>query len=123
MAERSPPPPGTPDAAAGLSLRQAQAAVDAWISRFEDGYWPPLANLARLVEEVGELARELNHRHGSKPRKPDEPATDLALELADILFVLIALANEQGIDLEEAFGRVLEKVRVRDAERWTKKQG
>lgn len=111
-------PPARPRA---LTIPDAQAAVDAWISRFEEGYWPPLANLARLIEEVGELARELNHRHGSKPRKADEPATDLGLELADILFVLIALANEQGIDLEESFGRVLEKYRVRDADRWTPK--
>ena len=103
-----------------LSLRDAQAAVDAWISQFEEGYWPPLANLARLVEEVGELARELNHRHGTKPRKPDEPAGDLALEMGDILFVLIALANEQGIDLEDSLGKVLEKYRVRDSERWRK---
>jgi NTP pyrophosphatase (non-canonical NTP hydrolase) len=110
-----------PERAGGLTLGEAQAAVDAWISGFEEGYWPPLANLARLVEEVGELARELNHRYGSKPKKAGEPDADLALELADILFVLIALANEQGIDLEEAFERVLEKYRVRDAGRWTEK--
>jgi NTP pyrophosphatase (non-canonical NTP hydrolase) len=105
----------------GMSIREAQAAVDEWISRFEEGYWPPLANLARLVEEVGELARELNHRYGSKPKRPDEQDTDLALEMADILFVLIALANEQGIDLDRAFQGVLEKYRVRDATRWTEK--
>lgn len=102
-----------------LTIRDAQAAVDAWISRFEEGYWPPLANLARLVEEVGELARELNHRHGSKPKKPGEPEGDLGLELADILFVLIALANEQGVDLSGAFRDVLRKYDSRDAQRWT----
>lgn len=102
-----------------LTLTAAQTAVDGWIGQFEEGYWPPLANLARLVEEVGELARELNHRHGSKPKKPDEPAADLALELGDILFVLLALANEQGIDLDDALRRTLEKYRVRDADRWT----
>jgi NTP pyrophosphatase (non-canonical NTP hydrolase) len=107
--------------AGGLTLAEAQAAVDAWISRFDEGYWPPLANLARLVEEVGELAREINHHYGSKPKKPEEPEADLALEMADILFVLIALANEQRIDLEAAFERVLEKYRVRDAGRWTEK--
>lgn len=104
-----------------ITIREAQAAVDAWISRFEEGYWPPLANLARLVEEVGELARELNHRHGAKPKKDGEPESDLGLEIADILFVLIALANEQDIDLEESFGRVMEKYRVRDGERWRRK--
>ncbi len=104
---------------ARLTLRDAQAAVDAWIGRFEEGYWPPLSILARLTEEVGELARELNHRYGPKPKKPDEPEQDLALELADILFVLVAIANEQGVDLDDAFARVLEKYEVRDADRWT----
>ena len=106
-----------------MRLSEAQQAVDAWIGQFEEGYWPPLSNLARLVEEVGELARELNHRYGHKPKKPAEPEQDLALELADILFVLIAIANEQRIDLEAAFERVLEKYRVRDANRWRRIAG
>jgi NTP pyrophosphatase (non-canonical NTP hydrolase) len=101
-----------------MTLEEAQRAVDAWIGRFRDGYWPPLANLARLVEEVGELARELNHRYGPKTRKPQEPPVELALELGDILFVLLALANEQGIDMEDAFARVLDKYEQRDAGRW-----
>ena len=102
-----------------LSLADAQAAVHAWISRFEEGYWPPLANLARLTEEVGELARELNHRHGAKPRKPGEPDGNLALELADILFVLLVLANQHDIDLGDALRKVLHKYEIRDADRWT----
>ena len=102
-----------------LTLVEAQAAVDEWITSFEEGYWPPLTNLARLIEEVGELAREMNHRFGHKPKKADEPDQDLALELADVLFVLIVIANEQGVDLDEALGRVLEKYRARDADRWT----
>jgi len=106
-----------------MDLKEAQARVDAWISQFEEGYWPPLHNLARLVEEVGELARELNHRYGSKPKRPDEPEQDLAMELADVLFVLLVMANEQGIDLDEALKKVLEKYRVRDGERWTRKAG
>lgn len=104
-----------------VTLRDAQQAVDEWIGRFAEGYWPPLSNLARLIEEVGELARELNHRYGNKPKKPDEPEQDLALEIADIMFVLIAIANEQKIDLQSAFEQVLEKYRTRDADRWTKK--
>jgi NTP pyrophosphatase (non-canonical NTP hydrolase) len=102
-----------------MTIAEAQAAVDGWISQFEEGYWPPLANLARLTEEVGELARELNHRYGHKPKKADEPAQDIGIELADIMFVLIAIANEQKIDLTAAFAQVMEKYRVRDAERWT----
>ena len=101
-----------------MELKHAQERVDAWISRFEEGYWPPLTNLARLIEEVGELAREMNHRFGHKIKKPDEPEQDLALELADVMFVLIVIANEQGIDLDEALEQVLEKYRERDSERW-----
>lgn len=104
-----------------MTFEEAQRAVDAWIGQFEEGYWPPLSNLARLIEEVGELSRELNHRYGHKPRRADEPEQDLALELGDILFVLITLANQQRIDLDTAFGRVLEKYRVRDSDRWTKR--
>jgi NTP pyrophosphatase (non-canonical NTP hydrolase) len=104
-----------------MEISEAQAKVDAWISRFEEGYWPPLTNLARLIEEVGELAREMNHRFGHKTKKPDEAEQDLALELADILFVLLVIANEQGIDLDDALERVLEKYRDRDSERWTPK--
>ncbi|MDE0083195.1 MAG: nucleotide pyrophosphohydrolase [Gammaproteobacteria bacterium] len=101
-----------------MELREAQRRVDEWIRSFEEGYWPPLVNLARLTEEVGELARELNHRYGPKKKKPDEPEADLALELADVLFVLLVLANEQGIDLGEALERTLAKYRLRDAARW-----
>ena len=107
--------------AADLTLREAQERVDAWISQFEEGYWPPLSNLARLIEEVGELAREMNHRFGDKPKKPEEPDQDLAIELADILFVILVIANEQGIDLDHALGEVLEKYRLRDSQRWTRK--
>lgn len=106
-----------------MSIRDAQQAVDAYVAQFAEGYWPPLTNLARLIEEVGELARELNHRFGHKPKKPGEPEQDLALELADILFVLIAIANEQKIDLEEAFQRVLHKYDTRDRDRWTRLPG
>lgn len=106
-----------------MELREAQARVDAWISRFEEGYWPPLANLARLTEEVGELAREMNHRFGPKTKKADEAEQDLALELADVLFVLLVIANEQGIDLGDALERVLEKYRARDAGRWKPRGG
>ncbi len=108
-------------AAGAMTLADAQHAVDVWVGQFREGYWPPLANLARLVEEVGELARELNHRYGPKTRKADEPSQDLALELADILFVLLALANEQKIDVEEAFRGVLQKYEARDSGRWQRK--
>ncbi len=104
-----------------MSLTESQQRVDAWVSQFEEGYFHPLTNLARLTEEVGELAREINHRFGQKTKKSEEAEGDLAMELADILFVLICIANREGIDLQRAFDRMLEKVEQRDAARWTKK--
>jgi NTP pyrophosphatase (non-canonical NTP hydrolase) len=105
-----------------MSLAEAQRRVDAWIAQFEEGYFHPLTNLARLTEEVGELAREVNHRFGQKSKKPDEPDADLAMEMADILFVLVCMANRERIDLQAAFDRMMEKVETRDCERWTKKR-
>jgi NTP pyrophosphatase (non-canonical NTP hydrolase) len=105
-----------------MSLKLAQERVDAWISQFEEGYFHPLTNMARLSEEVGELAREVNHRFGQKTKKPDEPDGDLGMEMADILFVLICMANREGIDLQEAFERMMAKIEVRDEKRWTKKR-
>ena len=104
-----------------MSFRTAQEAVDGWVSQFEQGYFPPLANVARLAEEVGELAREVNHHFGPKKKKPDEPEGSIAMELADILFVVICLANSQHIDLDDAFAQVMAKVTSRDAGRWTRK--
>jgi NTP pyrophosphatase (non-canonical NTP hydrolase) len=103
-------------------LTDAQRRVDAWISQFEEGYFHPLTNLARLAEEVGELAREVNHRFGEKTKKPEEPEGDLGMEMADILFVLICMANREGIDLQDAFNRMMAKVTARDDSRWTKKK-
>src|SRR6185436_1165097 len=105
-----------------MSLTDAQQRVDAWISQFEAGYFPPLTNLARLTEEVGELAREINHRFGEKTKKKEEPEGSLEMELADILFVVICLANSQGIDLDRAFAGMMAKVNARDADRWTRKE-
>jgi NTP pyrophosphatase (non-canonical NTP hydrolase) len=102
-------------------LTDAQRRVDAWISQYEEGYFPPLTNLARLAEEVGELAREINHRYGEKTKKADEPEGDLAMEMADILFVIICLANREGIDLQDAFDRMMAKVGSRDEARWTRR--
>lgn len=104
-----------------VDLEGVQAAVDAWIGRFEEGYWPPHVNLARLTEEVGELARLINHRFGPKAKKPEEEEQELGEELADILFVLVAIANEQRIDLTDAFEGVLAKYRRRDSDRWEPK--
>lgn len=105
-----------------MTLRDAQQRVDGWIGQYEEGYFHPLTNLARLAEEVGELAREVNHRFGQKTKKKEEPAGDLGMEMADILFVVICMANREGIDLQEAFDRMMAKVESRDRDRWTKKK-
>src|SRR5262245_22114201 len=104
-----------------MGFREPQQTVDRWVSQFEAGYFPPLANVARLAEEVGELAREVNHQFGPKPKKPEEQPGSLAMELADILFVVICIANSQRIDLDDAFAQMMAKVTARDAGRWTRK--
>ena len=105
-----------------MSFTEAQARVDAWISQFEEGYFDPLTNMTRLSEEVGELAREVNHRFGQKTKKKEEAGGDMAMEMADIMFVLICMANREGIDLQEAFDRMMAKVEGRDANRWTRRR-
>ena len=105
-----------------MSLAEIQQRVDQWIDQYEIGYFQPLTNIARLTEEVGELAREVNHRFGQKPKKGEEPPGDLGMEMADILFVIVCMANREGIDLDEAFERMMKKIERRDAERWVKKE-
>ncbi|MDX2208680.1 MAG: nucleotide pyrophosphohydrolase [Gemmatimonadales bacterium] len=104
-----------------MPIADYQARVDRWIAQFEEGYFHPLTNIARLTEEVGELAREVNHRFGEKTKKPEELDGDLAMEMADIVFVLICMANREGINLDEAFERMMTKIEQRDANRWTRK--
>jgi len=105
-----------------MSMTEMQGRVDRWIAQFEEGYFHPLTNIARLTEEVGELAREVNHRFGQKTKKKDEPEGDLGMEMADIIFVLICMANREGISLDDAFDRMMAKVEARDRSRWTLKE-
>lgn len=104
------------------SLDEVQARVHAYITQFKDGYWHPLSNLARLTEEVGELSREINHRHGQKPKRSDERDKSLALEMGDVLFVLATLCNSTGLRLEDCFEAALEKYQLRDAHRYARKE-
>lgn len=99
-----------------MEIRQTQAQVDAWIEA-HGGYWDVMCNLARLTEEVGELARALNHHHGAKTAKPGEPDGNIAEELADVLWVVVCLANQLDVDLQTAFGATMDKIGVRDANR------
>jgi NTP pyrophosphatase (non-canonical NTP hydrolase) len=105
-----------------MSFKPVQREVDEWISQFEEGYFAPLPMLARVTEEVGELARALMHRHGGKKPKAGEDPGDVGGEIADTIFVLVCLANSLDIDLDEKFGAMMEKYRSRDANRWTRKQ-
>jgi NTP pyrophosphatase (non-canonical NTP hydrolase) len=104
-----------------MTFKPIQKEVDDWISQFEEGYFPPLAMLARVTEEVGELARVLAHRYGGKTPKAGEDPGDAAAEIADTIFVLVCMANSLGIDLDDAFERMMEKYRRRDGDRWTRK--
>jgi NTP pyrophosphatase (non-canonical NTP hydrolase) len=89
-------------------LPAIQAFVDAWIKQ-RGRYWSPLSQYARLAEEVGELGRELNFQFGDKPRAPKDAAGSVADELGDVLFIVVLLANDLGIDLASALTATLQK--------------
>lgn len=99
-------------------MKDMQARVDEYIRQFKVGYFSPLAMMARLSEETGELAREINHHYGEKQKKSSETEKAIAEELGDVLFVLITMANSLEIDLEEAFEQVMMKFEVRDYDRF-----
>lgn len=94
-----------------------QREVDEWISRVGVRYFNPLTNMAILSEEVGEVARIIARRHGEQSEKESDKAKDIGEELADVLFVVLCLANQTGTDLQGAWRRKMEKRTSRDAER------
>ncbi|MBI4144660.1 nucleotide pyrophosphohydrolase [Candidatus Woesearchaeota archaeon] len=102
-------------------LKDVQVQVDAWTQQFKIPYWQPLEILARLTEETGELARELNHRFGPKKKKASEDVKDVGDEMGDIIFTLACLANSQRIDLDDCWKRVMDKCYGRDKDRFEKK--
>ncbi|HBH5875721.1 TPA: nucleotide pyrophosphohydrolase, partial [Enterococcus faecium] len=95
--------------------------VDEYIQQFKVGYFSPLAQMARLTEEVGELAREVNHTYGEKSKKASEPVNSVAEELGDVLFVTMIMANSLNIDLTEVFEKNMEKFNQRDHNRFERK--
>jgi len=105
------------DMVSSLTLPQAQQVVDDWIKEYGVRYFSELTNLAQLVEEVGELARIISRTYGDQSFKKSESGVCLSEEMADILFVLICLANQTGIDLETAFRDNMTKKSQRDARR------
>ncbi|MCC8070710.1 MAG: nucleotide pyrophosphohydrolase [Bacteroidales bacterium] len=101
-----------------ISLAQLQAEVDRWITTTGGGYFSPLTNMAVLTEEVGEVARVMARRYGDQVAKPQDEHFRLADELADVVWVVAAIANQTGIDLTTAFLNNLEKKNIRDKERF-----
>src|SRR5438309_5719872 len=97
-----------------MSFAPMQKQVDDYIAQFKEGYFPPLSMLARLTEELGELARALSHHAGFKKPKAGEDPGDIAEELCDLIFVAICLANSMDIDLDAAFAKTMSKYSVRD---------
>ncbi|MBK8470844.1 MAG: nucleotide pyrophosphohydrolase [Sphingobacteriales bacterium] len=102
---------------AEISIHQAQKIVDDWIKTYGVRYFNELTNMAILVEEVGEVARIMARQYGEQSFKATEQSRDLGDELADVLFVLICIANQTGIDLGEALQRNLDKKTRRDSQR------
>lgn len=104
-----------------MALKEIQKKIDKWVSQYTTGYWAPLEMLARLTEETGELARELNHRYGPKKKKESEENKEIADEIADIIFTIGCIANSLNLDLDKAFQRVMDKLNNRDKNRWKRK--
>ena len=100
-----------------MDIKEAQLIVDEWIKRVGVRYFNELTNTAILMEEVGEVARIMARRYGEQSEKESDKSKDLGEEMADVLFVLICLANQTGIDLSEAFTKNLELKTLRDFDR------
>lgn len=100
-----------------LTIEEAQSQVDQWIKTHGVRYFNELTNMAILTEEVGEVARIMARRYGEQSEKESDKGKDLGEEMADVLWVLICLANQTGVNLTEAFQKNLEKKTLRDHER------
>lgn len=100
-----------------MTLEEAQKQVDIWIQTVGVRYFSELTNMAMLTEEVGEVARIIARRYGEQSEKESDKQKDLGDEMADVLFVLICLANQTGVNLTEALEKNMQKKSIRDAER------
>ncbi|WP_372754605.1 nucleotide pyrophosphohydrolase [Labilibaculum sp.] len=100
-----------------IAIREAQEMVDLWIKKYGVRYFNELTNMAILSEEVGEVARIISRKYGEQSFKESDKKHDLADEMADVLWVLMCLANQTGVDLNEAFQKNLEKKTIRDKDR------
>ena len=99
-------------------MNKEQQEIDRWFKEQDWSYWTPHEQLARLTEEVGELARLINHQYGPKRKKSSETTQDLEGEIGDILYTLACFANAHDINLDEALRQSLEKVKARDKDRF-----
>ncbi|WP_026896985.1 nucleotide pyrophosphohydrolase [Daejeonella oryzae] len=100
-----------------MTIQEAQQTVDSWIKTTGVRYFNELTNTAILMEEVGEVARIISRKYGEQSYKKSDENADLGDELADVLFVLICLANQTGVDLTESLHKNLEKKSIRDSDR------
>ena len=100
-----------------MELSKTQQVVDEWIKKYGVRYFNELTNTAILMEEVGELARIMSRRYGEQSEKDSDKNLDLGDEMADVLFVLICMANQTGVDLEDAFKKNMKKKTTRDHSR------
>src|SRR6188508_2698507 len=100
-----------------MTLEQAQQSVDSWIKNNGVRYFNELTNMAMLTEEVGEVARIISRRYGEQSEKGSDKDKNLGDELADVLWIVLCLSNQTGVDLTEAFKRNLEKKSLRDKDR------
>ena len=100
-----------------MELKIIQKRVDDWISKHVVRYFDPLTNMAQLTEEVGEVARIISRRYGEQSEKESDKKVDLGEELSDVLFVVLCLANQTGVDLEKSFNKKLKFKSLRDGER------
>ena len=105
-------------ASAKMTIEEMQQSIDRWIQDIGHGYFPPLANMAVLTEEVGELARVVVRKYGPQVPKKGDLDKDMKEELADVLWVVGCLANQTGVNLAEAFRKALEKKTLRDRHRF-----
>lgn len=105
-----------------INIRAAQKIVDDWIKTHGVRYFNELTNMALLTEEVGEVARIISREYGEQSFKSNDKSKELSSELADVLFVLICIANQTGVDLTDAFQKTIEKKTQRDATRHKENQ-
>ena len=100
-----------------LSLKEFQQQIDEWILN-HGGYWPPLSMLGAIIEEVGELAKEINHLEGFKPKKSSDAELNIGEELADVIFATICVANHYKVNMNWELAKVIEKYTKRDSKRF-----